>query len=54
MASRMRVMSALNDYTVVDRIIEPLNLTFLAERPPAHMAGPKILMAAETGAEYFS
>jgi hypothetical protein len=47
-------MAALTDYAVVDRIIEHLCLTFVAERPPPpHMGGLKILLAAEAGAEYF-
>jgi len=30
----MRVIAFLTDYTVVDRIIDYLKLTFVAERPP--------------------
>jgi len=46
--------SFLTDYAVTDRIIDPLKLTFVAERPaPAHMAYQGVLVAAETG-EYFS
>ena len=38
-----------------DRIIDHLNLTFVAERPPpAHSAYPEVLMVADTPAEYLS
>jgi hypothetical protein len=30
----MKVIAFLTDFTVVDRIIEHLKLTFVAERPP--------------------
>jgi len=40
---------------VVDRIIDHLKLTFVAERPPPpHIVYQEVLMAAETSAEYFS
>jgi hypothetical protein len=52
---QMRVISFLTDYAVVDRIIDHLKLTFVAERPPpAHLAYQEVLMAAETPAEYSS
>jgi hypothetical protein len=45
----------ITDYAVVDRIINHLNLTFVAERPPPrHIAYQEVLMAAEDGAEYLS
>jgi hypothetical protein len=51
----MKVIAFLTDYAVVDRIIHHLKLTFLAERPPPpHIAYQEVLMAAETGREYFS
>jgi len=51
----MKVIAFLTDYAVVDRIIDHLNLTFVAERPPPpHIAYQEVLMAAETSAEYFS
>jgi len=31
---RMKVIAFLTDYAVVDRIIDHLKLTFVAERPP--------------------
>jgi len=52
---QMKVISFLTDYAVVDRIIDHLKLTFVAERPPpAHLAYQEVLMAAETPAEYSS
>jgi hypothetical protein len=40
---------------VVDRIIDHLKLTFIAERPPPpHIAYRELFMAAESSAEYFS
>jgi hypothetical protein len=41
---------------VVDRIINHLKLTFVADRPPPppQFAYQEILMAAEASAEYFS
>jgi hypothetical protein len=32
--SRMRIIAFITDYALVDRIINHLNLTFVAERPP--------------------
>jgi len=52
---QMRIIAFLTDYSVVDRIINHLNLTFVAERPPPpRFAYQEVLMAAETSAEYFS
>jgi len=51
----MKVIAFLTDYAVVDRIIDHLKLTFLADKPPpAHLAYQEVLMAEETSAEYFS
>ncbi len=51
----MKVIAFLTDYAVVDRIIDHLNLTFVAEGPPPpHIAYQEVLMAAEASAEYFS
>ena len=52
---KMRIIAFLTDYAVVDRIIIHLKLTSVADRPPPpHIAYQEVLMAAETGAEYFS
>ncbi|MDH7513829.1 MAG: hypothetical protein QHH14_12855 [Clostridiales bacterium] len=51
----MKTISFLTDYAVVERIINHLKLTFVAERPPPpQLAYQELLMAAETGGEYFS
>ena len=51
----MKVIAFLTDYAVVDKIIEHLKLTFVAERPPPpHIAYQELLRAAETSAEYLS
>jgi len=51
----MKVIAFLTDYAVVDRIIDHLNLTSVAERPPPpHIAYQEHLMVAGTPAEYLS
>jgi hypothetical protein len=51
----MKVIAFLTDFSVVDRIINHLKLTFVAERPPPPRAAyQEVLIAAETPAEYFS
>jgi hypothetical protein len=51
----MKIISFLTDYAVVDRIINHLNLTFVADKPPPPQIAYQVpLMAAETGGEYFS
>jgi hypothetical protein len=51
----MRIIAFLIDYAVVDRIIDHLKLTFVADRlPPLRVAYQEVLMAAETSAEYLS
>jgi hypothetical protein len=51
----MKVIPFLTDFSVVDRIIDHLKLTFVADKPPpAHLAYQEILVAVETGGEYFS
>jgi hypothetical protein len=51
----MKVIAFLTDYVVVDRIIDHLKLTFVAERPPPpQIAYQESLVAAETSGEYFS
>jgi hypothetical protein len=51
----MKAIAFLTDYPVVDRIINHLKLTFVAERPPPpHIAYQEVLVAAEASAEYFS
>ena len=51
----MKVVAFITDFSVVDRIINHLKLTFVADKPPPpHIAYQELLMAAGTGAEYFS
>jgi hypothetical protein len=52
---KMKVIAFLTDYSVVDRIINHLKLTFVADRPPPSRVFEQVaLMAAEEPAEYFS
>lgn len=51
----MKVIAFLSGFSVVDRIINHLKLTFAAERPPPpRVAYREVRMAAETGGEYSS
>ena len=52
---QMKIISFLTDYTVVDKIINHLKLTFVAERPPPpQVASQELLMSVEASPEYFS
>jgi len=52
---QMKVIVFLMDFSVVNRIIGHLKLTFVAERPPPpQVASQELLMAADPPAEYFS
>ncbi len=51
---QMKVVAFLTDFSVVDRIIEHLKLTFVAKRPPPpQVAYQELLLAADPPAEYF-
>lgn len=51
----MKIIAFLSDFSVVDRIINYLKLTFVAERPPPpRVVYKELLMAAEASGEYFS
>ncbi|OGD23187.1 MAG: acid--CoA ligase [Candidatus Aminicenantes bacterium RBG_13_59_9] len=51
----MKVVAFLTEHAVVDRIIDHLKLTFVAERPPPPQAAfQELYMAADPPAEYFS
>jgi hypothetical protein len=51
----MLIIAFHTDCAVVDRIIDHLKLTFVADKPPpAHLAYQELIMAAETGGEYSS
>jgi transposase len=52
---RMKIIAFLTDYTVVDRTIDHLKLTFVTERPPPpHIAYQEVLLATEPGGDNFS
>jgi len=49
------LIAFITDYPVVDRIINHLKLTFVADKPPPpRIAYQELLMAAEVSGEYFS
>ena len=50
---RMKIISFIEDHKVIDRIIGPLKLSFIAERPPPQVVQYELLMAAEESGEYF-
>jgi hypothetical protein len=48
-------IASITDFSVVDRIISHLKLTFVADKPlPSKAAFQEYLVAAETAVEYFS
>jgi hypothetical protein len=50
----MKVVAFITDHAVVDRIIDHLKLTFIAEKPPPSRVFEQVAFtAAEQGAEYF-
>jgi len=50
---QIKVVAFLSDYSVVERIINHFNLSFVAERPqPPQVGFLQYLMAAEAPAEY--
>ena len=50
----MKVVAFITDYAAVDRIIDHLKLTFVAEKPPPSRVLTEVaLMAAEQRMEYF-
>lgn len=52
--AEMHIIAFLTDFSVVDRIINHLKLTFVAERPPPpRIAYQKLLMDADISADYF-
>ena len=51
---RMKVVAFLTEVAVVDRIIDHLELTFVADRPPPSRVLEQVaLPAAEESGEYF-
>jgi len=50
----MNVIAFITDYSVVDKIIKHLKLSFKPERPPPpQVLQQELLMAAEERGEYF-
>jgi len=49
----MSIISFIEDHKVIDKIIDHLKLTFMAERPPPQRLQQELLMAAEEREEYF-
>jgi hypothetical protein len=50
----MKIVAFITDYPAVDRIIDHLKLTFVAEKPPPSYVFEQVaLMAAEERADYF-
>jgi len=51
---KMRVIAFITEFSVVDRIINHLKLTFVASKPPPSQVLTEVaLIAAEERAEYF-
>ena len=50
---QMSIIAFIEDHKVIDKIIDHLKLTFMAERPPPQSAQQELLMAAEERGEYF-
>jgi len=51
---KMKTIAFFTDYAVVDKIIDHLKLTFVAQRPPLpQIASQELLMSAEASPEYF-
>jgi len=51
---QMSIISFIEDHKVIDKIIDHLKLTFMAERPPPpQRVQQELLMAAEEREEYF-
>jgi len=50
---QMSIISFIEDHKVIDKIIDHLKLTFMAERPPPQSVQQELLMAAEEREEYF-
>jgi len=50
----LRLIAFITGFSVVDRIINHLELTFVASKPnPAQMASQELLIAAAHDVEYF-
>jgi len=52
--NRMKIVAFLTQYSVVDRIIDHLKLTFVAEKPPPKSVFQDLSMVADTPVDFFS
>jgi len=52
--NRMKIVAFLTQDSVVDRIIDHLKLSFVAEKPPPGSAFQDLLMVADPPVDYFS
>lgn len=52
--NRMKIVAFLTQYSVVDRIINRLRLTFVAEKPPPESVSQDLPMVADPPVDYFS
>lgn len=51
---QMSIIAFIEDHKAIDKIIDHLKLTFVAERPPPpHIVQQELLMATEESGEYF-
>jgi hypothetical protein len=50
----MKVIAFITDYQAIDRIIDHLELTFVAEKPPPACAFQDLLLVADPPVDYFS
>ena len=50
---RMKIIAFIEDHSVIDRIINHLKLSFIAERPLPPQSQPQLSMATERRGEYF-
>lgn len=51
---RMKVVAFITEVAVVDRIIDHLKLTFVAEKPPPESVFQDLPMVADPPVDYFS
>ena len=50
---QMSIIAFIEDHKVIDKIIDHLKLTFMAERPPPQSVQQELLPAAEERGDYF-
>ena len=50
---QMSIIAFIEDHKVIDKIIDHLKFSFMAERPPPQCVQQELLMSAEEHGEYF-